>query len=422
MIYKIKMMEKLCFLFLFLFSVHGLARGDTSTWTVTVTAGEFDRKNTVVTFLLPGQVDDGVYEMKMKEKVNHTVYVQVEDNRAHFILEELQAGASVTYSLDRGAAVEADSLAAVTFGVDGPSVTFRGEGHDLLSYFHEESPVPEEIDSRFRRAGYIHPVYTPGGVRVTQHFNPSRPHQYGIWSAWSKTEFQGKTPEFWGAHEDGGRVVADTIDFSSEGPVFSGFRAKHRYVDFSASQPVTALNEQWETYVYYLGGNKNYYFFDLHITESANTSNPVRILQHKYGYGGINIRGHEEWIGEGAMNFMSSGGYSREEVVDERIRWSYLWGDIEGKTAGIGVLAHPQNDNHPLGVFINQEGEPFFSYGPLPLESITIEDGTPRTTKYRFVVQDGQPDPKQLEQWWNDYAYPPGITVKHNEVAKRNNE
>ncbi|SHG40959.1 Methane oxygenase PmoA [Fodinibius roseus] len=406
------MIKKLLFLFLFFFSVHGLARGDAGTWTVTVTAGEFDRQNTVVTFLLPGRVADGIYGMKMKDSRNHTVYAQVDDNRAHFILEELPAGESVTYILDTGATVETDAMAGVTREVAGPSVTFRGEGRELLSYFYEESPVPGEIAPRFRRAGYIHPVYTPGGVRVTQHFNPSRPHQYGIWSAWSKTEFQGRMPEFWGAHEDGGRVVADTIALSGEGPVFSGFRAKHRYVDFSAPEPVTALNEQWDTFVYFLGGDKDYYFFDLHITESANTAKPVRILQHKYGYGGINIRGHEEWIGERAMNFMTSGGYSREEVVGERIRWSYLWGDIQGKTAGIGLLAHPQNDNHPLSVFINQEGEPFFSYGPLPLKSIIIEAGTPRITKYRFVVQDGKPDPQQLEQWWNDYAYPPGVTVR----------
>ncbi len=376
---------------------------------VNIAAGALDRQNTAVSFLLPDHPEDGVYLMNCDS--GNTVFLQVNHNKAHFILEYLQAGESKTYTFIDSPLKDGEYPVHISGELDTNSISFASEGNEILNYFHGESEVPEELDPRFKRAGYIHPVFTPEGVRVTQHFNPARPHQYGIWSAWGRSEFQGRSTEFWGSHTESGRVVVDSIEEIREGPVYGGFISKHRFVDFSISEPVTALNEKWEVVIFHTNNRDNYHIFDLHISQTANTNNPVRILEHQYGYGGINIRGHDDWNGEGQMDFQSSEGHGRMEVSFERVRWSHLSGDVEGKRAGIGVLGHPENMNHPLGVFIN-ETEPFFSYGPLPIGDLQIEPGSPYTTRYRMVIHDGDVDSGELDRLWNDYAYPPGVTVK----------
>ncbi|MEX0773629.1 MAG: DUF6807 family protein [Balneolales bacterium] len=379
-------------------------------YTVTVSAGAFDRVDAIVSFSLPDHLDDGVYVMEGNS--NDPVHLQVVDNKGRFILEYLNAGDSKTYSFRAESESGGLPVESVTKNINSPSISFKAAGKDVLSYFYNESEPPEGINPRFRRSGYINPVYTPEGVRVTQHFNPHRPHQYGIWSAWYRTEFQGRAPEFWGAHEDNGRVEADTLEAVWEGPVYGGFRARHRFVDYTVAEPKIALNEQWEVYVYQSTREGKYHIFDINITQTANTHSPVEI--HEHIYGGINIRGHDDWDGEGEMNFLSSEGYNREKVVGQRVRWSHMGGDVDGNYAGIGILGHPDNPNHPFGVFIN-DTEPFFSYGPVSLGDLTIEPDAPWFTRYRIITHDGEPDTEELEQLWNDYAYPPAVTVTRND-------
>jgi hypothetical protein len=381
---------------------------DIDTYEVTITAGSFKRENTIISVSLPNKPDDGVY--LMLDESEEEILVQIKNGTAYFIIDELLANQSKKYIfLEERLNTDAYSL-RISKETDANSIRFTSNKNELFTYFHQESKLPDNIDSRFKRAGYIHPVNTPGGVRLTQHFNPARPHQYGIWSAWAYADFQGRSTEFWGSHVDSGRLTADSVEDIWEGPVLGGFIAKHRFVDFSAPDPETALNEEWRVNIFHPVENDRYYIFDLEVYQTANTGNPVNIFQHQYGYGGINFRGHDDWIGEGKMDFQSSEGFARSEVSFNGVRWSHMSGKIEESLAGIGIMGHPGNADHPLGVFIN-EVEPFFSYGPIPVKDLLIQPGSPYTMKFRFIVHDGEMNKEELERLWNDYAYPPGVTV-----------
>lgn len=395
---------------LLLFTLQGVVQGQGSdSYSVTVSAGAFDRVDAIVSFPLPDRTDDGIY--LMEDESDNSVYLQVKDSEGHFIVESLGAGDSKTYTLRTDSEAGRSSGERITSSQDSPSLTFQAGGNDIVNYFYNESELPEGINSRFRRSGYIHPLYTPDGVRVTQHFNPNRPHQYGIWTSWYRAEFQDRTPEFWGGHEDNGRIQAEALEEVWEGPVYGGFRAKHRFVDYSVPEPVTALNEQWEVFVYQPTRDDSYNIIDINVIQTTNTNNPIEF--HEHIYGGMNVRGHDEWNGEGEMNYTSSEGLDRTDVISQGVRWSHMGGDIEGNVAGLGIFGHPDNPRHPLGVFINAT-EPFFSYGPVSLGDLRIEPGTPWSTRFRFITHDGEPDTEEIEQMWNDYAYPPAVTVSRN--------
>lgn len=376
-----------------------------SDYTVTVTAGGFDRTESVVSFHLPGEVDSGTY--RMTSESGDSPFLQVDDkNRGWFILDELSAGESRTYRIENEP-VSANPNVSNT--IDSNTITLRSDDRDVLSYYHGDNSPPEVLDDRYKRGGYIHPVWSPGGVILTNHLNADlHPHHSGIWSAWTNTEFQGRTPDFWNVHSNSGRVdQADSIEVAWDGPVHAGFRAKHHFVDLSASAPVIALNEEWEVKVYPSVGDGLFHLFDLEVTQTANTAQPLKLPEYRYG--GVGFRGHVDWDDPDNVTFLTSEGLGRDGH-GTRVRWTHIGGHSEGELAGIAILGHPGNFRHPQTVRIHPS-EPFFNYAPTQLGDMSIEPGSPYVVRYRYITYDGEPDPELIDRMWNDYAYPAGVTV-----------
>jgi len=376
-----------------------------SDYTITVSAGGFDRSESVVSFHFPEEVDAGTYNMT--SEANQSLYLQVDDeNRGWFILDELGAGQSRTYRIESDPVTSNPNVSKTT---DENTITFKADGRDVISYFHGDNSPPEVLDERYKRGGYIHPVRSPGGVVLTNHLNPDQhPHHSGIWSAWTNTEFQGRTPDFWNVHANSGRVDhADSLDAAWEGPVQAGFRARHYFVDLSASSPVIALNEEWNVNVYPSAGGGNYHLFDLKVTQTTNTAQPLKLPEYRYG--GVGFRGHVDWDDPDNATFLTSEGLGRDGH-GTRVRWTHIGGHSDGELAGIAILGHPGNFRHPQTVRIHPD-EPFFNYAPTQLGDMSIEPGSPYVVRYRYITYDGEPDPELIDRMWNDYAYPVGVTV-----------
>lgn len=389
-------------LFLILMSCQSMAQ----TYSVTVSAGEIDRSESIVSFYFPETVDPGVYRLQNDE--SDTINLQVdEENRGWFILNQLSAGESRTYQFRQEPVTISP---AVSTRIDANTITFSTNGNDVISYFHGFNNPPEELDERYKRGGYIHPVLSPDGVVLTNHLNADQhAHHSGIWSAWTNTEFQGRTPDFWNVHLNTGRVdQQDSLDVAWEGPVHAGFRAKHHFVDLSASVPVIALNEEWEVRVYPSSAGENIHVFDLKVTQTTNTAQPL--ILPEYRYGGVGFRGHVDWDDPDNATFLTSGGLGRDGH-GTRVRWTHIGGHSEGELAGISILGHPSNYRHPQPVRIHPD-EPFFNYAPVQLGDMSIEPGSPYVVQYRYITYDGEPDTELIDQMWQDYAYPVGITLK----------
>lgn len=375
-------------------------------YTITVSAGAMERSQSVVQVDLPDRVEDGVY--RMVGEAGEELLFQVRDNRGGFLLEHLPAGESVSYSVVLEPLPERGWQPLVTVEKGPQTLRFQSGQGEVLGYNYRDIEPPSDLNPRFTRSGYIHPILTPGGVEVTRHFNPGRPHQYAIWSAWYRMLFDGRPTEFWNAQWESGRVEADTLVQYGSGPVFGSFTARHRFVDYSVEETPTVLNEQWEVTIYPAAGDRTWHIIDLDLVQTVHTDRSIEVLEHIYG--GLNFRGADDWNGEGLMQFDSSEGYGREEVVGEAVRWSHLSGEISGSQAGIAILGHPSSSDYPHGVFMNQT-EPFFSYGPVSLGNLVIESGTPWRAGYRLLIHDGEMASEEIERIWQDFAYPPAVLV-----------
>ncbi|MCW9708235.1 PmoA family protein [Fodinibius salsisoli] len=379
-------------------------------YSITVTAGGIDRAESVVSVTFPDSVAPGVYALE--DGSGNTVPIQVnEHNMGLFIIDKLSAGDSEIYHFS-GEAASSVGASQVNYTADENTFTFQKDGKPVLSYYYDSNNPPTELDHRYKRAGYIHPAYTPNGVSLTNHLDTQmHPHHYGIWSAWTKTKFQGRSPDFWNQQDETGRVDhADSLDKVWEGPVYGGLKATNYFVDISGSAPVIGLNEEWQTKIYNISGTdkQEYNLFDLKLTHTANSGQPLTLPT--YHYGGLAFRGHQQWDNPDNVSFLTSAGYDRSNGNETRARWVHVGGQVNGKQVGVAILSHPDNFRSPQPVRINPS-TPYFVYAPMQLGDFKIKPGSPYLMRYRFVTYDGEPDVDALNHLWKDYAYPPGVTV-----------
>lgn len=376
-------------------------------YTITVSAGAFDRSETVTSFHFPEGIEAGIYTMESEE--GEVLHLQVDESRRGvFVLQRLKAGTSKSYTMTADPISAVLSHGGVNHTLNQNTISFKVSEREVLSYYHGKNSPPDELDERYERSGYIHPVYSPGGTVLTNHLNPMHPHHSGIWSAWTNTRFQGRTPDFWNVHLNSGRVDgADSLEEAWQGPVHAGFRAKHYFTDLSSSAPVIALNEEWVVNVYDTGKSDEYHLFDLKVTQTVNTAQPLVLPEYRYG--GVGFRGHKDWDDPDNVTFLTSEGLGRDGH-GTRARWAHIGGESDGELAGIAILSHPENFRHPQTMRIHPT-EPFFNYAPTQLGDMAIEPGSPYVVRYRYVAYDGEPNPDQINRLWIDYAYPPGVTV-----------
>ena len=89
----------------------------------------------------------------------------------------------------------------------------------------------------------------------------------------------------------------------------------------------------------------------------------------------------------------------------------YIGGTVDNQLTGVAILSHPDNFRSPQPMRLHPS-EPFFCFAPSQLGDWKIEPGQPYVSKYRFIVSDGPANKEVIDRMWNDYAYPPMVTVK----------
>jgi Methane oxygenase PmoA len=365
--------------------------------TVTVTAGMFDRDRTPVAIAL-GSESAGKL-LALRDASGARLPLQVDaDGRAVFVLPALKAGASASFTLD--GPQEAPAGVEARKGEDHVEVAI---GSAVLFRYQMQGKLPAGVGQNFLRGGYVHPLYTPTGVLVTDDYPGDHRHHHGIWSAWAHTTFAGREIDFWNMGGGSAKVDFDALVGTWNGPVHGGLKTKQVHVSLAGGQRQTALNELWVLTAYRThDAAAPYALFDLDSTQEAASATPVMLDQ--YIYGGLGLRGNRQWA-SGAQ-FLTSEGRTRANGDGSNARWTHMGGMVDGKPAGYAVLCHPDNFRAPQPVRLNPS-DPFYSIAPVRPSGFTIMQGKPYVSRYRVVVSDGAADKALLDRLWNDYASPP---------------
>jgi hypothetical protein len=229
-----------------------------------------------------------------------TIPGQVRELQAVFLLKN-EAG---NYNLENAGPSPAPARAQCID--DGKHLTLKVDGKNVLQYNYA---VIEQTDPLFSRSGYLHPLWTPGGKVITNDSPPNHLHHHGLWSAWTSSEFEGRKSNFWESKEKQGRVEFVKIEEQTSGPVFCGFKARHRFVNLNGTGgEKVALEEVWEVRVYAIADR---FLIDLVSTQTCATDQPLLIKEYRYG--GIGFRGSADWEGKEGVSFLTSEGKNRKE-------------------------------------------------------------------------------------------------------------
>ncbi len=371
---------------------------------VTLQSGKHERQGAIVQF--PVDVAAGEYVLKVAGQP--PINVTIDATRTATSLVNMPAGATWAGRLEP---LGDYSGPMVTGQRKGDVVKFVVGGKEALTYQGEKSPLPQGYKPEFHRGGYIHSVMTPAGVLVTDDYPPNHRHHHGVWSPWTKTEFEGRHPDFWNMGDGTGGVEFVAIDSAWSGIASAGVVARHRFVDLTAKpEPKYPLNETWTVRAYpqaKMGQPVN--VFDVSLVQTCATEAPLKLL--KYIYGGIGFRGNREWDGAANLKVLTSEGKERAAANEQRAKWFRASGLVDGKTASIVVLCHPSNFRFPQPLRVHPT-EPFICWAPPQMGDFEITKDTPYKAQYRYIVADGEPPAEAIERLWLDYAEPVGVVVK----------
>lgn len=298
---------------------------------------------------------------------------------------------------------------SVALAEDAGRMVFQSAaGAELLSYQFETYPAPEGQNPAYARSGFIHPVRSPSGIRLTQIQPADHYHHYGIWNPWTQVEFRGQTVDFWNLHKEQGTVRFAGFENQRSDPNSSELTALHEHVVFheDGSETVALLEQQ--TLRVTESSDPQTYLVDLVFNYRCGTDDPFKILEYRYG--GLGWRAHEAWNAENS-SVLTSEGIARPNADGSLARWVIGQATLDGHTAGLAILSHPSNYNHPEPLRVWPEsahgGQLFLTFSPIKTASWTLEPGQTYTLRYRLVVFDGPYTAEAADAAWSAFAQTP---------------
>lgn len=387
---------------------------------IVVEAGRFERRDCVVSADLSGlKIKKGtrivLQELTGKDKKSVDCQLIQDEN-----------GKSVLYWVLAGVTPAGTSREFVVRTVNGKAdgesmqvedtgkeLVLKQNGQNVLQYNYGIVSPPAGIDPSYSRSGFIHPAYSPSGNVLTTIQPKDHYHHYGIWNPWTRIEYDGKMYDLWNLRDKKGTVRAREIEVVYHGNVCAGYKARLDHYIFSSSGEKMIMDESWDVKAWNIPGG---FLWDFESGLHPSTNLPVLIKAYRYA--GFGWRATQEWTRENCEMFTSEG-KTRQQIDGTTARWIYVTGQCGAKgRSGLLFLGHPENYNSPEPLRIWDEnangsrGDAFVNFAPTKNKDWELKPGKQYKLRYRVFSYDGEMNREKADRLWNDFAYPPKVTVQ----------
>ena len=271
----------------------------------------------------------------------------------------------------------------------------------VLQYNIAVRQPPEGIDPVFARSGHIHPLFTPAGEELTSEFPADHAHQHAVFHAWVDTTFAGRKTDFWNQAGKTGRIEHVAVHEVSSGPVFGQFQVELRHSTLNVDGSATPVLKELLTIRAWKLPER--FVVDLETRQTCVADSPLTI--NEYHYGGMAIRGRDNWLQNSESDFLTSEGNNRANGNHTRPDWVAMFGPADGTPIHVAILDHPGNFRFPQPVRLHPT-KPYFVFTPPQLGRFEIGPDDEYVARYRFLLADGAPQKERLDQEFAGYAKP----------------
>lgn len=314
--------------------------------------------------------------------------------RRHFLARTLAAGTAL--GLRSASAAEKSKPPEMTLTRTDEKVVVKYGPRELCSY---QLAQPFGSGISVPSVGYFHPLYTPGGIAVTEVGPDDHRHHRGVFFGWVEMSGAEKA-DFWGWGEHapikGRRIVNKRIETSLPGLGYTRFRSVSEWQVEGAPM----VNEDLRAGVALLEGATV-----LELTVQFSVAAPVTLA--RWGFGGFAVRLRKnaqiQAIGPDGAVTLPPPKHTDPETNWPDAPWYGLHSKYpDGKQSTVVVVGrhtHPPTTWHVvsgLGLI-----NPSIT-GPGPL---VLEPDKPLVLRYRVMAFDGPPKPaviaKLADSWYH---------------------
>jgi hypothetical protein len=294
-------------------------------------------------------------------------------------------------------------------------------GKPVLTYQYGTVYPPEGVDPLYERSGFIHPMWSPDGNIMTNIQPEDHYHHYGIWGPWTKTHIKGREVDFWNLAKGLGTVKFSSFLSEIAGPVFSGFKALQKHMDFGGiGEDQVAMNEVLDVRAWNID-NGNVWLIDYTTTLNTPLDSGIIFDAYRYG-GGIGYRATEVWHKDNCT-VLTSENKDRASADGEKARWCRVEGESASPKGRSGILfmGHISNREFPEPIRVWSEsgnagrGDLFIEYCPIRHNDWVLQKEKDYTLKYRMLVFDGALSVEEAEIHWQGFAHPPRVEIWNTE-------
>jgi hypothetical protein len=395
-------------------------------WILTVHAGNYNRSNCPVVVDLSStgiEVNNNEWQLLVREGKNESPvafqFAQGRSLQLLFILGgELKRGEKRDYVLRQSAGQRAETRPGIVLVSQPSGLIVSYQDKPLLNYQFNEVYPPAGIDPIFRRSGFIHPIWSPGGEVLSRIQAPDHYHHYGLWGPWTKTHIKGREVDFWNLAKGEGTVRFAKFLTQYEGQVTGGFTALQEHVDFGAKGgDKVAINEVLDVRAWTADLTGRRWLIDYTSVMNCPLDSGIMLDAYRYG-GGIGFRATESWTKDNSA-VLTSESKDRLSADGTKARWCIIEGASKSGRSGILFMGHPSNREYPEPMRVwpvdanAGRGDVYFEFCPIRHKEWKLENGQDYSQKYRLLVFDGTLSQSEAEQYWQAFAFPPNVTVKH---------
>jgi hypothetical protein len=278
-----------------------------------------------------------------------------------------------------------------------PEFTFREISPSGLQLSDSGKPVfvynfgmmlAKGFPQSMERSCYLHPVYAPNGVLLTDDFNRDHPHHRGISWMWQEVTVDGRKGDIWTVEKFKQRFVrwktketdGSVAKLAVENGWFEGDRKFVKEEVLIVTHPV----EQ--------SANGPRRVLDFTLSFEA-TDKPVEIVgtsEGKKGFGGFCFRLAPRDGGTDKTIIRTDKGPAPKDAVLGKFRWAEVAGLFHGTPAWGRIDDQPSNPGFPKNGWLLRHGFGFMNVSYPGLTPLVLQSGKPLVLNYRVTLGGGE--------------------------------